>query len=136
MPAAPIVTAPEAYAAPPVYPAPAYAPPVYPPAPAYGPAGPPPMPRVVEFPNGRYELRGDGVHSPYTWVWLPHPPAAPPEAPPAPPAAVPPEPGSARPSGATTTVYRWTDEQGVTTWTDRLDKVPPRYRGQADRLAP
>jgi hypothetical protein len=92
------------------------------------------MPRIVEFPNGRYELRGDGVSSPYTWVWVPNPPMAPPEAPPAPPAA---EPAPARqPSRPTATVYRWTDEQGVTTWTDRLEKVPARYRGQADRLAP
>jgi hypothetical protein len=62
---------------------------------------------------------------------------APPEAPPAPPAAAPAEPTPARqPSGPTATVYRWTDEQGVTTWTDRLEKVPARYRGRADRLAP
>ena len=132
-----LVTPPEMYAGPGVYPAaPAYAPPVYAPPAAYGAPGPPPMPRVVEFPAGRYELRGDGVYSPYTWVWVPNPPMAPPQAPPAPPAALPAEPAPARrPSGPTAAVYRWTDEQGVTTWTDRLEKVPARYRGQADRLA-
>jgi len=28
--------------------------------------------RVVSYPEGRYELRGDGtVTSPYYWVWIP-----------------------------------------------------------------
>jgi hypothetical protein len=27
--------------------------------------------------------------------------------------------------------YSWTDENGVTTWTNRPEKVPQRYRGQA-----
>jgi len=28
--------------------------------------------RVVTYPEGRYELRGDGtVNSPYYWVWIP-----------------------------------------------------------------
>jgi hypothetical protein len=31
------------------------------------------------------------------------------------------------------TVYRWTDERGVTTWTDDLEKVPERHRAQAVR---
>jgi hypothetical protein len=131
-----LVAPPVVYAPPPIY----SAPPVYvPPAPyaaAPGPyAAPPRLPRVVEFPNGRYELRGDGVYSPYTWVWIPNPPVAPPapEAPPAPPDA--PEP-TRRPAGRTTMVYRWTDERGVTTWTDTLEKVPTRYRAQAGRLAP
>src|SRR2546427_5342754 len=35
---------------------------------------PPPMPSVVEYPHGRYELRGDGVTAPYAWVWIPNPP--------------------------------------------------------------
>jgi hypothetical protein len=129
-----LVATPEAYGAPPVYPVPpVYPPPVYVPPAAYAAPPPPPMPRVVEFANGRYELRGDGVYSPYAWVWVPNPPAAPPE----PPAdAAPTEPAPARRASAPTTVYRWTDEQGVTTWTDRLEKVPARYRGQASRLAP
>lgn len=46
------------------------------------PAPAPPAPRVVEYPAGRYELRGDGVSTPYTWVWIPHPPPAPPPPPP------------------------------------------------------
>lgn len=30
-------------------------------------------PRVVQYPHGRYELRGDGVSVPYAWVWVPAP---------------------------------------------------------------
>jgi hypothetical protein len=116
------------------------APPVYAPPPAY--AAPPAasVPRVVEFPTGRYELRGDGVYSPYAWVWIPNPPAAPP--PPPPPSAPPGSPAAApdpRPRPApsrTASLYRWTDERGVTTWTDSLEKVPARYREHARALAP
>ena len=86
----------------------AYAPPV-PPAPTS-----PPEPTVVEFDSGRYELRGDGVREPYVWVWVPKPPSAPPGM-----AAAPRQPA---------TVYRWTDEQGVTTLTDDPNKVPPQFR--------
>jgi hypothetical protein len=33
---------------------------------------PAPADRVVTYPEGRYELRGDGtVNSPYYWVWIP-----------------------------------------------------------------
>src|SRR5712691_4887326 len=35
---------------------------------------PAPMPTVVQYPEGRYELRGDGVTTAYTWVWIPNPP--------------------------------------------------------------
>jgi hypothetical protein len=38
-----------------------------------------PMPTVVQYPHGRYELRGDGVTVPYTWVWIPNPPPPPPD---------------------------------------------------------
>jgi hypothetical protein len=31
------------------------------------------------------------------------------------------------------TVYAWTDANGVTTWTDRLSKVPPEHRANARR---
>lgn len=27
--------------------------------------------RVVQYAHGRYELRGDGVSVPYSWVWIP-----------------------------------------------------------------
>jgi hypothetical protein len=130
-------------AAPFATPSPVYAPPVYTAPPVYAPPtyaipGPPAMPRVVEFPTGRYELRGDGVYSPYTWVWIPNPPAAPPPPPPAeapaPPAATDPAPRAT--AARTALLYRWTDEQGVTTWTDSVEKVPARYRAQAIRLAP
>jgi hypothetical protein len=47
------------------------------PAPAY--------PTVVQYPHGRYELRGDGYRTPYQWVWVPNPPPPPPAAPPPPP---------------------------------------------------
>ena len=86
-----------------------------------------PIPSVIEYPTGRYELRGDGVTAPYRWVWIPNPPSAPPAASPpadAPASPAPPASGSARP----TTVYRWTDEQGVLHLTDRRDTIPARYR--------
>jgi Domain of unknown function (DUF4124) len=139
-----VVVVPPVYAAPYVAPAPVYAapPPVYAPAPAYAAPAPPPVPRVVEFPTGRYELRGDGVYSPYSWVWIPNPPVAPPPppaptappAPLAPPTSVP-DPGPRR-VPAQTALYRWTDERGVTTWTDSLEKVPVRYRENARALTP
>ena len=34
--------------------------------------------RVVQYAHGRYELRGDGVSVPYSWVWIPSVPAPPP----------------------------------------------------------
>jgi hypothetical protein len=68
--------------------------------------------------------------TPYTWVWIPNPPSAPPGPPPAP--TAPPAPTSGpvakpapTPNGA---IYRWTDDNGVTTITDDINKVPDRYR--------
>ncbi len=37
-----------------------------------------PTPSVVQYPHGRYELRGDGVNVLYQWVWIPNPPPPPP----------------------------------------------------------
>ncbi len=95
------------------------------------PLPPPPTPSVIEYPNGRYELRGDGITTPYTWAWIPKPPPPPPGLP-----DVPEDPPSTerRPSAHGAEIYRWTDERGVTTWTDRLDKVPEWYRAQAQRV--
>jgi len=93
---APIVVAGTVIAAavPPVYapPPPIYAPPPvsYAPAPAY--AAPAPAARttfrsastsvnVVQYANGRYVLRGDGVTTAYQWVWIPNPPPPPPPPP-------------------------------------------------------
>jgi hypothetical protein len=118
-----------AYASSPVY----YDPPAYvysapaattvavvPPAPA------PPMQNVVEYPHGRYELRGDGMNTAYTWVWVPAPPSAPP----------PPANGGGQPSSAPPReVYRWTDADGVLHMTDRLASVPERYRAAAKQSA-
>ena len=115
------------YAPAPVY----YAPPVvYQAPPAYYSA--PAMPRVVEYATGRYELRGDGVTTAYEWVWIPNPPSTPP--PPVEPASVvqPSASVSLTPS-APQEAYRWTDDNGVTTWTDRLDNVPARFRAQVQR---
>ncbi|OGK88643.1 MAG: hypothetical protein A2X51_15115 [Candidatus Rokubacteria bacterium GWC2_70_24] len=50
------------------------------------PAPPPAYPTVVQYPHGRYELRGDGVRYAYQWVWIPSAPPPPPAAPPPPPA--------------------------------------------------
>src|SRR5207237_3150755 len=118
---------PVAYTAPPAYgpslaygPSPAYAAPP----PAYAPPlsqDVQPIEREAVFPTGRYVLRGDGVNVPYTWVWIPNPPTAP--------------PGGAPSSSMAgeRTVYAWTDANGVTTWTDRLSKVPPEHRANARR---
>ena len=83
-------------------------------------SGLPPMPSEVPFPNGRYVLRGDGITSPYTWVWIPNPPTAPPAAP------QPAEPAASR--GAR--LYRWVDDQAVVHFTQGWDAVPERYRAQ------
>jgi len=92
----------------------------------------PPTPSVVEFPTGRYELRGDGITEPYRWVWIPKPPTAPPAEPPSP---VPPTSGEAGPTRHAP-LYRWTDEQGTLHYTDRLTAVPDRYRAKARRGEP
>jgi hypothetical protein len=116
---------PVSYAPPPSYAPPVgYAPPVaYAPSPAGAvtlapPPSPPtpPTPDVVEFPTGRYELRGDGITTPLTWVWVPAPPSEPP----------PGEPSRHQ-------LYRWTDPDGVAHWTDRLDGIPERYRAEAQQ---
>jgi hypothetical protein len=98
---------------------------------AVAPAPPqaPPTPNVVQFDTGRYELRGDGVSAPYTWVWIPNPPTAPPPtAPTAPPVGPSSSNGQVRPRAGQ--LYRWTDAQGVIYWTDRLDAVPEQYRSK------
>jgi hypothetical protein len=113
----------------------AYAPPF-----PVAPAPPPSMPSVVEYPTGRYELRGDGEASPYTWVWVPKPPpppAAPTDILPPPPQEVLEDP-PARPierrtpmSGSDSNdLYRWTDDTGVTHWTNMPNAIPEPYRPQ------
>jgi hypothetical protein len=130
-----------AYPAPPVYyppptvyyqpaPAYAYAPPAYasappayaapPPAVSAPPPPPEPLQREVVYATGRYVLRGDGLSTPYTWVWIPNPPSAPPGA----------------PSGSIELerpIYSWRDADGVSHWTDRLSTVPPEHRANARR---
>jgi hypothetical protein len=113
--------------------------PSYPPAPSYGsmpPAPPaPPQPAVVEYSTGRYELRGDGTSMPYTWVWIPNPPAAPPEVEPDPapqyapaPRSVPPPRASADRAPRKSQLYRWVDAQGVVHLTDNPENVPEGQR--------
>jgi hypothetical protein len=96
------------------------------------PPAPPSAPSVVEYATGRYELRGDGAGTPYTWVWIPNPP-------PGPPTAQPEVPASVASSMSRSQVYRWTDNQGTEFWTNRLEKVPEAYRsgvgGQAQLAA-
>jgi hypothetical protein len=137
-----VAAPPVVYAAPPPY----YPPPIdYPPA-DYDPSAsysPPvsyaPTPSVVQFENGRYELRGDGVTTPYIWVWVPNPPTVPPPTGPPPPSTPPAvgEPTSGGPSAPRMSqLYRWIDEQGVVHWTNRLDRVPEQYRSRAKQTTP
>jgi hypothetical protein len=126
--APPIVhVAPVIYAAPTIYVSP---PAITPPDPVTA-AAPPELTRVVEHATGRYELRGDGTSTPYVWVWVPHPPPAPPESAPST------EPGEApiRSTGRTP-AYRWTDENGTIFVTNRFDQVPEPYRSRAPEPAP
>lgn len=152
-----VVAAAPIYYPPPVYyyPPPAYYPPQYYdypsyPAPvSYAPTPSPtvsvapqrPQQDVVQFATGRYELRGDGVSTPYTWVWIPNPPTAPPPAAPtAPPSEAPPATGPSssqrQPATRAGQLYRWVDAQGVVYWTDRLDAVPEQYRSRAKQVTP
>lgn len=89
----------------------------------------PPAPTVVEHDTGRYELRGDGITTPYTWVWVPKPPAAPPEATPASTSPHPAEPAPPRRSA----LYTWTDRDGVVHWTDNAGSVPQEYRSKVQK---
>ena len=122
----PLYNPPLAYSPPPTYVVP-YAPPVNGTLSLTPPA--PPTPSVVEFPTGRYELRGDGITEPYRWVWIPKPPSTPPAEPPSP---VPPTSGDPAPTRHAP-LYRWTDEQGTVHYTDRWTAVPDRYRTQTRR---
>ena len=135
------------YPAPPYAPtnyyyAPTYYPPVYAAPQPYAPGGsvslaPVPPPSVVAFPGGRYELRGDGVSTPYQWVWVADQPPVPPPPPTAPPAAPQAAPGGPAapvadaPSARRSQLFRWVDEQGVTHWTNQADAVPEKHRAQA-----
>jgi hypothetical protein len=103
---------------------------------------PPPMPQVVEYPHGRYVLHGDGVSTPFTWVWVPNPPPPPPPPPSEPQAPPPareprsdpaPAPERRESSAGSGALYCFTDERGVTFWTDHLSKVPERYRAEVRR---
>jgi hypothetical protein len=91
-----------------------------------------PLPSVVEYPTGRYELRGDGEGTPYVWVWIPNPPLAPP-AEPAPSPEQPPA-GSTL-SASRTKTYRWTDDEGTTFWTNRIERIPEPHRSRAQEPA-
>ena len=93
---------------------------------------PPPMPNAVQYPTGRYELRGDGLTTPYTWVWIPNPPPPPPTGPPEVGALSPHDPSPA----PHTQLYRWTDEQGILHLTDRPEAVPEPLPTQAKQDQP
>ncbi|MFA6500160.1 MAG: RT0821/Lpp0805 family surface protein [Desulfurivibrionaceae bacterium] len=55
---------------------------------------------VVEYPNGHYELRGDGISAPYYWAWVPVVTAPPPPPPgPTPSYPIPPPPAAPHYSG-------------------------------------
>jgi hypothetical protein len=113
-------------------------PPVYsPPAPVAVPdPAPLPIPSLIEYPTGWYQLRGDGVTTRYVWVWIPKPPAPPaapaPTPPAVPPADAPPAPPERSPARQTD-LFRWVDDDDVVHWTDRLQRVPERYRSRVQR---
>jgi hypothetical protein len=79
---------------------------------------------VVEYPEGRYELRGDGVSTPYSWVWIPNPP-------PAPPASAPSPSSGERLPPRRSQLYRFVDEHGVLHLTDNAAIVPEPARERA-----
>jgi hypothetical protein len=90
---------------------------------------PPPPPAVIPYPTGRYELRG-----PSRWEWVPNSSSDPSLTP----AAATPSSKKGEPSPAGMTfhgLFRWTDEHGVTHWTQGLDAVPEQYRPKARRGA-
>ena len=90
---------------------------------------PPPPPAVIPYPTGRYELRG-----PSRWEWVPNSSSDPSLTP----AAATPSSKKGEPSPGGTTfhgLFRWTDENGVTHWTQGLDAVPEKYRPKARRGA-
>ena len=91
------------------------------------PSGPPTQ-SVLQYPNGRYELRGDGLTAPYTWIWIPNAPPPPPAAPPVAPSV------TTRQSSGSEDFFSFVDDQGVLHWTDRWDSIPDKYRSKAKRL--
>ena len=127
------------YGPPPVYYPPAYAAPQVYAAATLPLAPPPPMARVVEYPNGRFELHGDGTTAGHTWVWIPNPPPVPPvPGPPAPPSEtrrVQPA-TSEGPSAPRSPLYRWTDEQGVIHLTNRPPGAGPDIQSFPPKRAP
>lgn len=97
---------------------------------------PPPMPGVIQYPTGRYELRGDGVTTPYVWVWIPNPPPAPPPPPLSEP-LTPPGWAPGEPPGAPQShLYHWTDDEGAVHWTNSWEAVPEQYRPRTKRFRP
>lgn len=99
----------------------------------------PTRPSVIEYPTGRYELRGDGISTPYVWVWIPNPPPPPasaPESPTSTRAEPPAHPAASEgPSPRRSQLYRWVDEQGVVHLTDNPESVPAQYREPAAAAA-
>jgi hypothetical protein len=84
---------------------------------------PPPPPAVIPYPSGRYELRG-----PSRWEWVPNNASAPSSVLPASSRTIDTAPANLSVRG----LYHWTDESGVTHWTQGLEGVPERYRPKAD----
>jgi hypothetical protein len=92
-----------------------------------------PMTTLIDHPNGWYQLRGDGATNPYRWVWIPKPPGEP--EPSATGGDAPAKPAEAQARDNRGAAYHWTDDRGVTTWTNKLERVPKRFRDQAAATA-
>ena len=88
---------------------------------------PPPPPAVIPYPSGRYELRG-----PSRWEWVPNNALGPSSVVPASSRTIETSPANLSVRG----LYHWTDENGVTHWTQGLEGVPEQYRPKAGSKSP
>ena len=86
-------------------------------------------PNTVSYPEGRYQLYGDGAATPYYWAWIPAGAAPPPPPPPPRPGVVASQNGRYQLYGdGTTTPYYWVWIPGGPTATMPPPPPPPPRR--------